>query len=78
MVPEWIDVGVEAEDGRRTLVGLRCCGRFTATEELLYHREKVLAPFAIKSPALPPEWEGVAKSGCFDLHWEGRFGRERD
>jgi hypothetical protein len=68
-VPEWIDAAVEAEDGQRCLVGLMCCGRFTASEELLYHRPGGLAPFSIKSPILPPAWESVEASGRFDLSW---------
>ena len=71
-VPEWIDAAVESEDGRRSLVGLTCCGRFTASEELLYHRPGGLAPFAVKSPSLPPGWEGVAASGPFDMRWRER------
>jgi hypothetical protein len=76
-VPEWIDAAVEAEDGRRSLVGLRCCGRFTASEELLYHRPGGPAPFSIKSPVLPPGWESVEASGRFNLHWwqPGTVGR---
>jgi hypothetical protein len=70
-VPEWIDVAVRAEDGRRTLVELRCCGRFTAMEEFLYHRAGGLTPFSIKSPYLPPGWASVEASGRFDLYWEG-------
>ena len=68
-VPEWTDAGLESEDGHRSLIGLRCCGRFTASEELLYHRPGGLAPFSIKSPLLPPGWECVEVSGRFDLHW---------
>ncbi len=68
-VPEWIDAAVESEDGQRSLLGLRCCGRFTASEELLYHRLGGLVPFSIKSPALPPGWESVEASGKIDLHW---------
>lgn len=68
-VPEWINAAVESQDGRRSLVGLRCCGRFTALEELLYHRPGGLAPFSIKSPVLPPGWESADVSGKFDLHW---------
>ena len=68
-VPEWIDAGVESEDGQRSLIGLRCFGRFTASEELLYHRPGGFAPFSIKSPVLPPGWENVEASGRFDLHW---------
>lgn len=68
-VPEWIDAGVESEDAQRSLIALRCCGRFTASEELLYHRPGGFAPFSIKSPVLPPGWESVEASGRFDLHW---------
>jgi len=70
-VPEWINIAVESEDGKRTLVGLRCCGRFTAREELLYHRyPDGVPPFSIKSPFLPPRWENLELSGKFDLHWQ--------
>lgn len=68
-VPEWIDAAVESEDGHLSLIGLRCCGRFTASEELLYHRSGGFAPFSIKSPVLPPDWEGIDVSGRFDLYW---------
>jgi hypothetical protein len=68
-VPEWIDAGVESEDGQRSLIALRCCGRFTASEELLYHRPGGFAPFSIKSPVLPPGWQSLEASGRFDLHW---------
>jgi hypothetical protein len=68
-VPEWIDAAVESENGQQSIIGLRCCGRFTASEELLYHRHGGLAPFLIKSPPLPPRWESVEKSGRFDLYW---------
>jgi hypothetical protein len=68
-VPEWIDVDVQAEGGRHTLIALRCCGRFTGQEELLYHRYlEGVPPFSIKSPYLPPCWESVEESGKFDLY----------
>lgn len=71
-VPEWIDAAVRAEDGFRTLVELRCCGRFTASEDLLYHRRPGgMPPFSVKSPNLPPGWEGIEVSGRFDLYWSG-------
>jgi len=71
-VPEWIDTAVQAENGRQTLVALRCCGRFTAQEQLLYHRYPGgVPPFSIKSPVLPPGWESVAVHGKFDLNWRG-------
>lgn len=68
-VPEWVDAAVESEDGRCSLIGLRCCGRFTASEGLLYHRPGGLVPFSIKSPVLPPGWESGEVSGRFDIHW---------
>jgi hypothetical protein len=69
-VPEWIDASVEAEDGQQTLIALRCCGRFTGSEDLLYHRPGGLAPFSIKSPVLPPDWESIESTGGrFDLYW---------
>ena len=69
-IPEWIDVAVRGEDSHYTLVGLRCCGRFTVQEDLLYHRRPGgIPPFSIKSPDLPPGWESVEESGKFDLYW---------
>jgi len=68
-VPEWIDAGAESKDEHLSLIGLRCCGRFTASEQLLYHRTGGLAPFSIKSPVFPPGWESVEVSGRFDLDW---------
>jgi hypothetical protein len=69
-VPEWIDLHAAAEDGARSLIELRCCGRFSADEELLYHQHGGLAPFHIVSPPLPPGWQGAEVSGRFDLYWE--------
>jgi hypothetical protein len=71
-VPEWIDAAVEAIDGRRSLVSLLCCGRFTASAKLLYYQSGGLPPFGIKSPTLPPGWESVEVSGRFDLQWRDR------
>jgi hypothetical protein len=69
-VPEWIDVAVRAVEETRTLIALRCCGRFTEQEELLYYRgPRRTPPFGIKSPDLPPDWKGLEESGKFDLHW---------
>jgi hypothetical protein len=67
-VPEWIDTAVCDEDGRRTTVSLHCCGRFTAQDGLLYYPNRDTRPFAVKSPDLPPGWEGVDVSGKFSLH----------
>lgn len=68
-VPEWIDVAVQGENGRQTLIRLLCCGRFSGQEDLLYYRSGEVAPFGIKSPDLPPGWENVAASGKFDVNW---------
>ena len=68
-VPEWIDAAVEAIDGRRSLVSLLCCGRFTASTKLLYYQSGGAPPFGIKGPTLPPGWESVEVSGRFDLLW---------
>jgi hypothetical protein len=71
-VPEWIDVAVQAERDGCTVVELRCCGRFTAQEELLYYSGPGgIPPFSVKSPNLPPGWESVEASGKFDLYWRG-------
>ena len=69
-VPEWIDLHVAAEDGGRSMVELRCCGRYSADEELLYHQPEGFAPFHVHSPPLPPDWQGAEASGRFDLYWE--------
>jgi hypothetical protein len=77
-VPEWIDVSVLAEDKKQTFVELHCCGRFTAQDELLYRKYPGgIPPFLIKSPVLPPLWEGVESSGKFDLYWRERPKRSR-
>jgi len=68
-VPEWVDVAVESEDACRTMIALRCCGRFTSQEELLYHRPGGCPPFSIKSPYFPPGLWNVEEQGKFDLHW---------
>jgi hypothetical protein len=68
-IPEWVDISVESEDACRTIMALLCCGRFTADEELLYHRSGGCPPFAIKSPNIPPGLDSVEEQGRFDLHW---------
>ena len=71
-VPEWINVSLEACDANWSYLQLDCCGRFTATEELLYHRGQGRQPFQVLSPNLPPHWESVEQNGKFDLYWLGR------
>ena len=70
-VPEWVDVSVQASDANLSYIQLRCCGRFTALEELLYHKSEGYQPFHVHSPPLPPNWKSVEESGKFDLHWPG-------
>jgi len=68
-VPEWIDISVQGVGARCTIIGLRCCGRFTGEEDLLYHQNKGGPPFSVKSPYLPTGWESVEASGRFSLDW---------
>jgi hypothetical protein len=77
--PEWVNTAVQSAEGDRTLVALRCCGRFTAREDLLYHRlPGGVPPFHIQSPDLSPGWVSVEGSGRFDLDWRARLaGRTR-
>jgi hypothetical protein len=78
-IAEWIDVAVQSEREGCTLVELRCCGRFTAQEELLYHRRPDgIPPFSVKSPNLPPNWESLETSGKFDLYWREKLSRPPD
>jgi len=77
-VPEWIDISVGGEDGEHTFLQLLCCGRFTATDELLYHRDGGVAPFSIKSPVLPPGYDDSVDDGSqkFDVNWLEKAKRE--
>ena len=70
-VPEWIDVSVQACDSQYSYLELRCCGRFTARDDMLYHTQHGNPPFHVVSPNLPPSWEGAEKNGKFDLYWHG-------
>ncbi len=54
-VPEWINISVVDVIGEETLIELVCCGRFTANEQLLYHRSEKLPPFEVCCPCYPPE-----------------------
>jgi hypothetical protein len=56
-VPEWIDVAVIGETGTATLLQLRCCGRFTADDGLLYHAHEGRQPFHVTGPTLPVHYE---------------------
>lgn len=56
-VPGWIDLSARAEDGESTILEARCCGRFTANDDQLYHRQEGRPPFHVVGPALPPDWD---------------------
>ena len=71
-VPEWIDIAVRDVEGGVTVAWLRCCGRFTVQDDLLYHRGGGQQPFSVKSPDLPTGWQSTEASGTFPLRWPGR------
>jgi len=56
-VPEWIDISVIEVDRHRTLLELRCCGRYTAIKENMYYSERGQGPFGIKSPSFPVDFD---------------------
>jgi hypothetical protein len=68
-VPEWINVTVDRVDDCRTYIRLDCCGRFSATPEMMYHVHEGRPPFHVLSPPLSPhvDHENGEK---FDLHWD--------
>jgi hypothetical protein len=55
MVPEWIDISVCDADEQFTYFGLKCCGRFTSQDQLLYYTWTDVAPFGVKGPSYPKE-----------------------
>lgn len=56
-VPEWIDVRVHHADAECTWIELRCCGRYTANDQWLYHKKQAcLPPFQILGPPMPRDW----------------------
>ena len=71
-VPEWINVTVKASDTDYSYLELKCCGRFTAQIEMLYHEAEGFQPFHVLSPSVPPKWESLEASGKFDIYWHGR------
>lgn len=56
-IPEWIDISVVNEVDSTTILELRCCGRFTSDEELLYHAWQGRPPFHVVGPTLPPKYK---------------------
>ena len=52
-MPEWVNVAVASETGTATVVELTCCGRFTAHDDRLYHRDEGYPPFHVLGPGRP-------------------------
>ena len=67
-IPEWIDITPLEVDSAACTYELRCCGRFTANDDILYHRQEGYPPFHCFGPILPPGWDDLEKDGTFDLH----------
>lgn len=65
-VPEWIDISVRSADSQTVTFELLCCGRFTASDALLYYPGSNCRPFGIKSPVLPYGWTDA--EGRFNLN----------
>ncbi|NMO15708.1 hypothetical protein HPC49_02455 [Pyxidicoccus fallax] len=76
-VPRWINLNVTREGGEHTLIDLACCGRFTANEQLLYHKHQGYPPFQALSPPLPSSYEDE-KGGRFSLYWHSRVSSQRE
>ncbi len=55
-VPEWVNVNVVGVTPAVTLIEVLACGRFSANEELLYHRQEGRPPFHVLGPTLPLNW----------------------
>jgi hypothetical protein len=75
-VPEWIDLSVKWVEDAHTLIELRCCGRFTSNERLLYYEdgEGQRMPFQVHGPPLPPSHPFESKER-YSLNW---FRKPRD
>jgi hypothetical protein len=68
LVPEWIDI-TPFEAGHGFLyLELRCCGRFTPEEALLYHKQEGYPPFHLFGPIQPVSCRDLERDGKFDLH----------
>ena len=66
-IPEWINVTVESENGEATTGALIGCGRFSSNPRHIYHIFEGIPPFHIVGLPLPSNWEGLEKSGKFQL-----------
>ena len=72
-VPEWIDINVEATSQQWTLLNLRCCGHFTTSDNLLYHKREGHPPFHVQGPRMPPGVRWDQKLEKFDLMWHRKM-----
>lgn len=57
LVPEWVNLSVCTTLPAATLIEVRCCGRFTANAELLYHQREGYPPFHVLGPDLPFDYD---------------------
>ena len=71
-IPEWINLCIHSYEENVTYLSLICCGRFTATEDLLYHKHEGYPPFHVLGPSLPVGFKSIEVSGKFNLAWHGR------
>jgi len=71
-VPEWVDMAVVSQNDARSQVQLSCCGRYTASRELLYHKQEGNQPFHVTSGPIPFEWEGFKTGEKIDIYWQRR------
>lgn len=67
-IPEWIDITPLEVLANTCHYELRCCGRFTTNDEMLYHRREGYPPFHCFGPILPRMDYDLEKNGKFDLH----------
>ncbi len=65
-VPEWINLSVIGVRPEATVLEALCCGRYTAQEELLYHKPGGLPPFHILGPALPVGYEESSRFSLYE------------
>lgn len=67
-IPEWINITPHEVDGKFLYSELRCCGRFTDDDTLLYHMGEGYPPFHRLGPALPVNYRELKHGEKFDLH----------
>ena len=67
-IPEWIDITPYEAEQDLLYFELRCCGRFTANEAHLYHKQEGYPPFHKFGPIEPVGYRGLELDGKFDLH----------